>query len=126
MSNSTGQNMTAREIAADIARELRESPERWVARTGIPGWASAINKAGEGVPPESTDACAWTLYGHVIRRNPFALRDDPRHWGWGEIGPKFSFAEWEEKCGRDVETVIAFCDRIASAPAGGGAAAICQ
>lgn len=53
-------------IAADIARELREHPERWTT-----GWC-ARDESGSGTSYDDDDAVCWCLMGHIMRRAPEA------------------------------------------------------
>lgn len=55
--------MNVKEIAADIARELRAHPERWTQGH----WARAAD--GDKVHWNSPRAVCWCLEGHINRRD---------------------------------------------------------
>lgn len=101
--------LTAKEIAADIARELREHPEHWTTGT------SARDAAGGWVAVDSADAVCWCLFGHIAKRFP-------RYTSEIHLKPFFDAAgvDWETKGFADinddktVEQVIAICDKVAA------------
>jgi hypothetical protein len=95
---------TAREIAAEISRELRDNPQAW--HRGA--FSNAPDKRVDAV-----DATAWCLSGHLRKRG------QPT---WGPIYVAFadetgigSVCQWNDMDDRTVDEVIALCDRVAEA-----------
>lgn len=91
---------TIREVAADIARELRSNPAAW-----HQGWFS---NSREGL--SSPDATSWCLSGHLLRRG------HQLSWpiyGVFEAAAGNRVCSWNDTPGRTVEEVIELCDRVA-------------
>jgi hypothetical protein len=97
---------TIQEIAADIARELREDPTRWTQK------ASARDTTGYGVAPASEKACAWCLYGHIERRNAYQTIEHFR--ALDSCMPLGCTISWNDAPERTVDDVIALCDKVAA------------
>ncbi len=96
--------MNVKEIAADIARELREHPERWT--QGAP----ARDKEGNSARVRSPAAVSWCLLGH-IRRKQYQTR--------GEVGTSAMLtaqlvSSWNDAPARTVTDVIVLCEEVAS------------
>lgn len=102
---------TIQEIAADIAKELREQPSRWT--TGC----LARDASGRTVPYGEDTAVCWCLMGHLLRRAPnadayrlgapfFAALGLDR--GKDDVG--FSTINDDKR----VEDIIALCDQVAA------------
>lgn len=96
-----------KEIAADIARELREHPERWTQGR------DARDSRGAGVDYSDPSAVCWCLAGHVDRRGDVnayvAFRVLLRRF----IGNSVTPVSWNDTKGRTVDEVIELCERIA-------------
>lgn len=92
-------------VAADIARELREHPERWTqvdsAHDAFGNWTNSWNE----------NAVTWCLEGHVGRRVTWPLRDQTLHRFKDTLG-RIVFT-WNDERDRTVGDVIALCERIA-------------
>lgn len=105
-------------IAADIARELREHPERWTQNR------YARDSGGEPLDdPKHVHAVCWCLYGHIRRRL------DEEAMGEGVASTHGAFIDairraspmaqaslviWNDRYGRTVGEVIALCDAVAN------------
>lgn len=101
---------TIKELAADIANELREHPERWT--TFVP----ARNASGLGCSVSAPEAVCWCLYGHIEKRgvdDPY--RSDIAKQFFSAAGldyKKDSYASINDV--RTVEQIIQICDTVAA------------
>jgi len=93
-------------IAADIARELREHPERWTQGH----WARDAN--GEKVSWSNTRAVSWCLEGHIERR--YGDRSDfAQAAGTMDAdGLTTGLARFNDRF--DVGDVIELCEKVAN------------
>lgn len=95
-----------REIAADIARELREHPERWTKGR------DARDREGRAVCPTDPSAVCWCLIGHCDRRS-----DAYAYVEFREIAKRFVEGRvltfWNDHPSRTVDDVIELCDKVA-------------
>lgn len=95
------------EVAADIARELREHPSHWTQKHTA--------KDVDGLMCGVFDAAAvcWCLYGHILKRNAgFAEAAIGAAFGY----PNVTMGRWNDAAERTVEDVIALCEGVASIP----------
>lgn len=91
-------------IAADIARELREHPERWT--QGTP----ARDKEGDSTRARSPAAVSWCLFGHIRRRlYPARCAVGTSSLLFGRLA-----SSWNDAPERTVTDVIALCEKVAS------------
>lgn len=92
-------------VAADIARELREHPDRWT--KGF----NARNASGLFTGVHDPGARCWCLHGHILKRNAeFALATIGAAFGY----PNISWSCWNDAHERTVEDVIALCERVSA------------
>jgi hypothetical protein len=100
---------TAQEIAADIAKELRENPGNWCKVT------IARDEHGRTVDPLDEAACCWCLLGHFEKRldgswepaiTPF-VRELERQRKIGSV------ALFNDAPSTGIDDVIALCDLVA-------------
>jgi len=98
---------TIQEIAADIARELRDDPARWTQA------AYARDHRGYPIQHDAKTACTWCLMGHVKKRvTPHEEVVTSLYLLRNAIGT--STAEWNDVHDRTVQEVVELCDRIAA------------
>lgn len=98
---------TPKAIAADIARELREHPQRWTQG------AAAKKADGKSTYSDDEEAVCWCIWGHIKKRAP--------RWGI-ELATTDSFNEavggnvttFNDMPGRTVNEMISLCDQIAA------------
>jgi len=103
---------TAQELAADIARELREHPERWT--TG----SAARDSAGNPTASVDPRAVCWCLFGHIVKRRDERAGFIPNDL----LEPFFAAAglSWdvdgfdEINDNGTVSDIIAICDKVAA------------
>lgn len=98
---------TSKEIAADIARELREHPERWMQGR------SASTPTGDTVDVNSPRASKWCLSGHIQRRQEdsfslLALLDPFVRCAGMKV------TDFNDHQDRTVDEIVALCDRVAA------------
>lgn len=113
--NSPSLSPDPKAILADIARELRADPDRWM--QGAP----ARDKDGGRVISTDPKAVCWCLVGHVHKRigipNPgspnIAQIFDLRRQIADLIGC-YKLTQWNDEPGRTVEQVIEACERGAA------------
>ena len=105
--------MTPQEIAADIARELRENAKCWTRG------CLARNQHGDGVDANSKHAVSWCLIGHIIKRTERSQglvigRFCPTlHAFLGECTTEMSLSEWNDSR-RSVNSIIKLCEKVAN------------
>jgi hypothetical protein len=102
---------TIQQIAADIAEELRQHPDRWT--TGC----TARDQQGNPVASDDDTAVCWCLMGHIRRRapseneytfgRPFFLLE-----GLDPLADEIGFSAIND--GRRVEEIISLCERVAA------------
>lgn len=100
---------TTKELAADIAKELREHPERWTTH------AVAKDASGDQCRADDPDAVCWCLFGHIQKRGIEPYRPDIAK-------PFFSIAGLDYKTDgyarmndvRTVDEIIQLCDAVAT------------
>lgn len=96
--------MNVKEIAADIARELREHPERWTQRS----WAR--DAQGGKVYWHEASAVCWCLEGHIEKRG-----GDREEFGRAAgTGDEITtgLASFNDRY--DLASVIELCERVAA------------
>lgn len=103
---------SVRQIAADIARELREHPGRWFQGALVRFASGASTSTGYGL--QRVDAVCWCLEGHICKR----VDDEVRLVAMNKFHeaaliPEGSLNSWNDKPGRTVEDVIALCEKVA-------------
>lgn len=91
-----------KEIAADIAKKLKEHPDTWT--------NGEFARDEDGFKCATSKGISWCILGHIQMRN-------------GGIGESFShaaglqdtfeLAEWNDAPGRTVAEVIALCEQVA-------------
>lgn len=100
---------TTKELAADIAKELREHPGHWTTH------AAAKDASGAECSADDPDAVSWCLFGHIEKRGI-----EPYH---ADIArPFFSIAGLDYQTdsyacindARTVEQIIQICDAVAA------------
>lgn len=112
-----GMFRSAEEIAADIARELREHPEHWIQHSLV-----RLESGVEEDEPEyatRSDAICWCLEGLIVRRTKWSPEDgsvdreqvfDTFRTALGET----DLYRWNDAHGRTVGDVIALAERVAN------------
>lgn len=110
------QSNDPRTVAAEIAREYREAPAKWI--------QDYICMDAEGVDwmdPDHEGAVCWCLRGAIDKRVPQGagqvyLAFD-RALGYDIASEKehetLHFVAWNDRPGRTVEEVISLCDAVA-------------
>jgi len=105
----------ARDIASDIACELRAHPEHWTQG------AVARAETGKAVDHDCPTAVQWCLSGHVLKGSKPYLGPDPGHGVLPELIRVFEAFEqaiattipcWNDAPGRTIEEVIELCESI--------------
>lgn len=94
---------TIQELAADIAKELREHPERWTQG----GWAR--NHTRGLVSWRDETAVCWCLEGHIEKRRG-DREEFARAAGTGD-GSCTGLASFNDR--HDLASVIELCDKVA-------------
>lgn len=102
---------TIQKIAAAIAQELREHPDRWT--TGC----TARDQQGKPVASDDETAVCWCLMGHIRRRAPtaneYALgRPFFLIEGLDPLSDDVGFSDIND--GRHVEEIISLCEQVAA------------
>lgn len=112
MTETVPERSRIRQIAADIAKELREHPERWFQGALVKFADGASTSTGAGLLRD--DAVCWCLEGHICKRVDSEVR-------WVAMGDFRDAAKitgslnfWNDERGRTVKDVIALCDEVAS------------
>lgn len=98
-------------IAADIARELREHPERWTT-----GWC-ARDESGGGTSYDDDDAVCWCLMGHIMRRAPEAdvyVIGAPFFAPFGLDPQADDIGFYHINDDKTVEQIIELCEKVAN------------
>jgi len=102
---------TPKEVLLDIARELREQPEKWTREA----WARTPD--GRATFPTDPRATCWCLGGHVRRRapkDPELIRESlQRLHKTLNVRNHFSVAHFNDAECQRVENVIAVCEEAA-------------
>jgi hypothetical protein len=94
---------TVRELAADIARELREHPEYWTQGH----WAR--DSSGNKVHWRDDAAVCWCLEGHINKRG--GDTGDFAEAAGTSDGAFTGLASLNDRCG--IDDVIDLCDKVA-------------
>lgn len=104
MSTPTHLASDPKTIAADIARELREHPERWTQG----GWAR--DASGNKVNWRDDTAVCWCLEGHINKRG-----GDTGDFGEaaGTLDGTFTGLAWFNDR-YDIASVIELCEKVAN------------
>lgn len=111
----TGMFRSAQEVAADIARELREHPDHW--------FQGSLVKLADGSendePWDATrdDAICWCLEGHIVRRTKidpeYGIDRDVVFSAFRLALGESELYAWNDRNGRSVADVIALAERVA-------------
>jgi hypothetical protein len=101
-------------MAADIARELRQHPDRWMQRRLVRFRNGLTSNDQDEVSRE--DAVCWCLRGHILKR----IGPDTRFIEVDEhfraaLGRRVFISEWNDAKDRTVAEVIELCERLAAA-----------
>lgn len=103
--------MTPQEIAADIARELREHPEHWI-QGSLVGFANG-ERGNDAESVNADNATCWCFEGLIYKRtgteDNFAVLEAFR----AVIG-MMEIHIWNDELQTTVALVIDVCDRVAS------------
>lgn len=97
-------------VAADIARELREHPERWTKGTHARG------SSGDQVDYASRLAKKWCLAGHICKRVGMGHDWEIRARFREILGIEHTMwlSSWNDEPLRTVTDIIAACDKVAT------------
>lgn len=98
---------TVQKIAADIARELREHPERWTQLH------SASTPTGDTVDVHSPRACKWCLSGHIQRRQGNSVFLISLLYPFVRCAG-MRVTDFNDDPDRTVDEIVALCDRVAA------------
>lgn len=107
---------SAQEVAADIARELREHPEHWIQNSLV-----RVESGREFDDPGFVtcgDAVCWCLEGLIIRRTSIDPEDgridrDLVFDAFRNVLGEHELYRWNDARGRTVGEVIALAERVA-------------
>lgn len=95
-------------VAADIAQELRQHPERWTRG------CEAKDQYGDSVEPDCKDAVCWCLVGFINKRDiPTPCMASLSAEFRKRIGSN-NIGKWNDAAERTVDDLIALCESVAN------------
>lgn len=99
---------TVQQIAAEIAQELREHPERWT--------QGVFARDEKGIPcfPNDSKAECWCILGFIHKSKPKTPDFWPQLCNLCGIENTGHLSKWNDAPGRTVDDVIALCEKVAS------------